>query len=108
MLEKPESPTTVTSRKAQRLAAIAGKTWVGVRELSRSDKRKKPQGNLQQGERGYDSGGKGKLVSLAHFHCGAKGQDIAWQDGLAFKRYDEVLGNAKDATGDGTRAMTPP
>lgn len=33
MLEKPESPTTVTSRKAQRLAAIAGKTWVGVRSL---------------------------------------------------------------------------
>lgn len=73
----------------------------GRTELSRSDERKKPQGNLQQGERGYDSGGKGKLVSLAHFHCGAKGQDIAWQDGFAFKRYDEVLGNAKDATDDG-------
>ena len=73
----------------------------GRTELLRSDERKKPQGNLQQGERGYDSGGKGKLVSLAHFHCGAQCQNVARQDGLAFKRHNKVFGNAKDATDDG-------
>ena len=80
----------------------------GRTELSRSDKRKKPREISSRAREvtipavkvnSYPS-----LTSIAV----PRAKISLGRMASPLKRYDEVLGNAKDATATGTRAMTPP